>query len=207
MLAVVAVVAVVAAQVAQPTANQLVQRAQAHHRAAPALAASFEQEVASATFGTTSTARGAVEIRPRSRVRWSYRVGTRLEKSFISDGRTEWAVFHQRQTFCSRPAAQTTIGDALLGNNLLAGHTARLVTGSLASTGEQLVELTPRAAGANYTMQLALDPTGRINAIRTRDRFTTTNTLRFNWRTPARSPSFTFTPAAHPTYRRLPRCP
>ncbi len=148
-------------------ADAVVAKVQAFYKDTETLRAKFRQTVTNATFGRKSISDGYVWIKKPGKMRWDYyskKKPVQVTKSFISDGQTLWAVFHQDMQFFKQstkdnllPVAITFLaGKGDLSTDFIAAIDTRSGYGA---KGDYVVKLTPRKPNAQYkTLWLVVDP-------------------------------------------------
>lgn len=164
--------AVQAAETAGPAApaqrlnaDAVVARVQAFYVNAQRLTALFRQTYTNTTFGKQSVSDGKLWIKKPGKMRWDYRGNQRkVNKSFISDGTTLWAVEHDNKQVFKKNLEDDMLPVAvtfLYGK----GDLARDFRASLDTSGkygkksDYVLELSPRAPSAQYkTLYLVVDP-------------------------------------------------
>lgn len=146
-------------------ADQVVGKVQAFYTDTQQLTALFRQTYTNATFGKKSVSDGKVWIKKPGKMRWDYQ-GKRIkvQKSFISDGSTLWAVEHDNKQVLEQGLDDNMLPVAitfLYGK----GDLARDFTAALDGSGkygqknDYVLELTPRTPSAQYKkLYLVVDP-------------------------------------------------
>jgi outer membrane lipoprotein carrier protein len=147
------------------SADAVVARVQAFYVDAQRLTALFRQTYTNTTFGKQSVSDGKLWIKKPGKMRWDYRGNQRkVNKSFISDGTTLWAVEHDNKQVFKKNLEDDMLPVAvtfLYGK----GDLARDFRASLDTSGkygkksDYVLELSPRAPSAQYkTLYLVVDP-------------------------------------------------
>ncbi len=148
-------------------ADAVVAKVQAFYKDTETLRAKFRQTVTNTTFGRQSISDGYVWIKKPGKMRWDYyskKKPVKVTKSFISDGQTLWAVFHQDMQFFKQstkdnllPVAITFLaGKGDLSTDFVAAIDTRSGYGA---KSDYVVKLTPRKPNAQYkTLWLVVDP-------------------------------------------------
>ncbi len=125
------------------------------------LKAKFRQEVVNSTFGKSTISDGKVFIAKPGKMRWDFygkktrTRGRRVSRSFVSDGKGLFAVFHDtKQVFVKDmendllPVAITFLHGS---GNLARDFSSKIDTsGKYGSEGDVVLELTPKEAAAQY---------------------------------------------------------
>jgi outer membrane lipoprotein carrier protein len=146
-------------------ADAVVARVQTFYVDAQRLTALFRQTYTNTTFGKQSVSDGKLWIKKPGKMRWDYRGNQRkVNKSFISDGTTLWAVEHDNKQVFKKDLEEDMLPVAvtfLYGK----GDLARDFRASLDTSGkygkksDYVLELSPRAPSAQYkTLYLVVDP-------------------------------------------------
>jgi len=154
-----------------PTADQVVDRVQAFYKQNEQLTAKFRQVYTNATFGKKSVSDGMVWLKKRGgKMRWDYYKKSRgdtpptVSKSFLSDGKTLWAVEHDNKQYFKRslkdavlPVAVTFLtGQGDLKQNFKATLDK---SGTYGSKRDHVLKLIPLAPSAQYkTLWLVVSP-------------------------------------------------
>lgn len=146
-----------------PTA--VVERVQAFYVDTRQLTALFRQTYTNTTFGKKSVSDGKLWIKKPGKMRWDYRGKQRkVNKSFISDGVTLWAVEHDNKQVFKKSIEDDLLPVAitfLYGKGDLARdfQAALDTSGKYGKQSDYVLELTPRAPSAQYkTLYLVVDP-------------------------------------------------
>ncbi len=159
------------------SAEQIVSKVQAFYESTPQLRAKFRQTVINKTFGPRPPSDGKLYIKKPTgnakigKMRWEYygqksrNHDRKVVKSFLSDGKTLWAVFHEDKHYYVKtiesdllPVAVTFLSGK---GDLNKEFTAELDTsGKYGDKGDLVVKLTPRQPSAQYKyLWLVVDPT------------------------------------------------
>lgn len=146
-------------------AGTIVSRVQGFYTDAKQLTALFRQTYTNSTFGKKSISDGKVWIKKPGKMRWDYK-GKRIkvQKSFVSDGMTLWAVEHD-----NKQVLQQSLGDNMLPVAITflygKGDLSRDFTAILDNSGkygkksDYVLALTPRTPSAQYKkLYLVVDP-------------------------------------------------
>jgi len=148
-------------------ATEYVEKVQAFYADAKTFTASFTQVVKNKTFGRESTSSGKVFFMKPGRMRWDYeskKKRKKITKSFLSDGKTLWAVFPSEHEYYKGSLKNVALPVAIsfLGGqgNLTASFDVALAKNSgLGDDGDPVLRLTPKKTTARYTtLWLVLDP-------------------------------------------------
>ncbi|HET6610669.1 MAG TPA: outer membrane lipoprotein carrier protein LolA [Kofleriaceae bacterium] len=150
---------------AQAVADRVIARVQAFYDDTAHLTAKFRQTYTNATFGRNSVSSGRVWLKKPGKMRWDY-INThgKVDKSFISDGKTLWAVEHDnKQAYIKNlndealPVAVTFLtGTGQLGREFKVALDKSKTYGA---AGDYVLELTPKKRTAQYkTLWLVVDP-------------------------------------------------
>ncbi len=148
-------------------AGDVVTKVQAFYKDTETLRAKFRQTVTNKTFGRKSFSDGFVWIKKPGKMRWDYyskKMKSQVTKSFISDGATIWAVFHQDLQFFKQSTKDNLLPVAITflagQGDLSADFTSEIDTKSgYGAKGDYVVKLTPRKPNAQYkTLWLVVDP-------------------------------------------------
>ncbi|MCG8417385.1 MAG: outer membrane lipoprotein carrier protein LolA [Proteobacteria bacterium] len=147
------------------SADEIVIKVQEFYNQAQQLTAFFRQTYTNTTFGTESISNGKVWIKKPGMMRWDYKSkGKRVNKSFISDGTTLWAVEHDNKQVLKKSLERNLLPVAitfLYGKGDLArDFAAKLdMSGTYGKKSDHVLELTPRRPSAQYKMlYLVVDP-------------------------------------------------
>lgn len=147
-------------------AGAVVARVQAFYVDAQRLTALFRQTYTNTTFGKQSVSDGKLWIKKPGKMRWDYRgeKGSKVKKSFISDGTTLWAVEHDNKQVFKKNLEDDMLPVAitfLYGKGDLARdfRAALDTSGKYGKKTDYVLELSPRAPSAQYkTLYLVVDP-------------------------------------------------
>jgi outer membrane lipoprotein carrier protein len=146
-------------------ADAVVARVQAFYVDAQRLTALFRQTYTNTTFGKQSVSDGKLWIKKPGKMRWDYRGNQRkVNKSFISDGTTLWAVEHDNKQVFKKNLEEDMLPVAvtfLYGKGDLARDfkAALDTSGKYGKKSDYVLELSPRAPSAQYkTLYLVVDP-------------------------------------------------
>jgi outer membrane lipoprotein carrier protein len=196
------------------TADAVIDKVQAFYKDTTQLRAKFRQTVTNNTFGTKSVSDGYVYIKKPGKMRWDYyskKTPRKQTKSFISDGTTIWAVFHQDLQYYKKsvkddllPVAITFLsgtGDLRKDFNAAIDSTKKF-----GKKGDHILKLTPKRPNAQYkTLWLVVDPkTFRVKESVVLNANNDTNQFRFydgDTTKPVLSSWFVFNERANKKYR------
>ena len=153
------------------SANQVVDRVQSFYKTNEQLTAKFRQVYSNVTFGKKSVSDGKVWLKKRGgKMRWDYYKKARgnmmptVNKSFLSDGKTLWAVEHDNKQYFKRslkdavlPVAVTFLtGQGDLKQNFKASLDR---SGTYGSKRDHVLKLIPLSPSAQYkTLWLVVSP-------------------------------------------------
>jgi outer membrane lipoprotein carrier protein len=153
------------ASAGEPTAADVVAGVQKYYKDAKRFTATFEQSYENTTFGKTMKSAGKVLIKKPGNMRWDYAERKQWVKSFISDGKTLWAIEHDNKQAFKQSLKDNLLPVAvtfLLGKGKLERNfTAKLDTSSTYADreGDIVLELTPKKPSAQYkTLWLVVAP-------------------------------------------------
>lgn len=144
-------------------ANGVVDKVQAFYVDTAHLRAKFRQTVVNKTFGRKTISDGRVYIKKPGKMRWDYYKKNKRTrktpntKSFISDGKTLWAVFHGNKEYYEKniendllPVAITFLSGK---GDLRTDFKAALDrSGKYGKKSDYVLELTPKKPSAQYKM-------------------------------------------------------
>lgn len=189
------VAAVEPAKISKPAsldASQVVGRVQSFYQNNKRLSAKFRQVYTNSTFGKKSVSDGKVWLKKEGgKMRWDYYRKSRknkaaiVNKSFLSDGETLWAVEHDNKQYFRRslkdavlPVAVTFLtGQGNLSENF---RPSLDTTGKYGSKSSYVVKLVPKKPSAQYktlwlvvsrdnfrvTQSIVLEASGNTNHFR-----------------------------------------
>ncbi len=156
------------AKAEQLKAGEIVERIQKFYEKTGGLTAKFQQRYKNTTFGKTTKSSGKVYIKKPGKMRWDYaekvRGKTKTVKSFVSDGKTLWAVEHDNKQAFKKdlekdllPVAVTFLyGEGDLARDFDAEMETKKKFGK---KGEYVLKLTPKKPSAQYkTLWLVVSP-------------------------------------------------
>lgn len=197
---------------ADDAAADIVRKVQTFYTKTKTLSAKFRQIVTNKVFGDKRVSDGRVWIKKPGKMRWDYK-GKKLavEKSFISDGTTLWAVEHDNKQAATRSLKETTLPVAvtfLYGKgDLMRDFSPKLDnSGRYGKKSDYVLELTPRIPSAQYKkLYLVVDRSDyRVKQSIVINASGESNHFMFfepNTKRPVKDSWFTFNPSAHRTYR------
>ncbi len=153
------------------SADQVVDRVQSFYKTNEQLTAKFRQVYSNVIFGKKSVSDGKVWLKKRGgKMRWDYYKKSRgkgvatVNKSFLSDGKTLWAVEHDNKQYFKRslkdavlPVAVTFLtGQGDLKQNFKASLDR---SGTYGSKRDHVLKLIPLSPSAQYkTLWLVVSP-------------------------------------------------
>ena len=157
---------------AKVTADQVVNRVQGFYKSNAQLSAVFRQTYTNTTFGKKSISDGKVWLKKAGgKMRWDYYKKRRgaskkgiVDKSFLSDGQTLWAVEHGNKQYFKRSLKDAVLPVAvtfLTGQgNLTSDFNASLDTsGKYGKKTDKVLKLMPKKPSAQYkTLWLVVNP-------------------------------------------------
>lgn len=154
-----------AAVPAQAVADRVIRRVQAFYDDTQHLTAKFRQTYVNDTFGRRSVSSGRVWLKKPGKMRWDYRgEKRRVEKSFISDGTTLWAVEHDNKQAFKKSLDDEALPVAvtfLTGTGDLTREFKVSLdkSGKYGAAGDYVLELRPKQPTAQYkVLWLVVDP-------------------------------------------------
>jgi len=146
------------------SAAEVAANVDAYYAGISTLTAQFEQRYTNTTFGKEQTSAGKVYLSKPGKMRFDYRVGKRVTKAFIADGKRAWLVDRANKQYAVQPISSAVVPVAvsfLTGNGTLSKdfHVALATGKSYGAKGDYVLELTPKKTSAAYsTLWLAVDP-------------------------------------------------
>jgi len=153
------------------TAKQVVDQVQAFYKSNRQLSAKFRQVYTNATFGKKSVSDGKVWLKKEGgKMRWDYYKKTSkaaqatVNKSFLSDGQTLWAVEHDNKQYFKRSLKDAVLPVAvtfLTGQgDLSANFDSSLdASGTYGGKSDYVLKLVPKKPSAQYkTLWLVVSP-------------------------------------------------
>jgi outer membrane lipoprotein-sorting protein len=163
------------------SADQIVAKVQAFYESTPHLRAKFRQTVINKTFGPRPPSDGKVYIKKPDKnaamgqgfgkMRWEYygqksrNRDRKVIKSFLSDGKTLWAVFHEDKAYYVKPIESDLLPVVVTflsgkGDLTREFNTELEQSGKYGDAGDLVVKLTPKTPSAQYKyLWLVVDPT------------------------------------------------
>ena len=153
------------------SASQVVDKVQAFYQGNRQLTAKFRQVYTNATFGKKSVSDGKVWLKKEGgKMRWDYykraRKGARatVNKSFLSDGNTLWAVEHDNKQYFKRSLKDAVLPVAvtfLTGQGDLSANfnSSMDTSGKYGGKRDHVLKLVPKKPSAQYkTLWLVVSP-------------------------------------------------
>ena len=149
------------------SADAVIGRVQSFYKDTKKLRAKFRQTVTNNVFGTKSVSDGYVYIKKPGKMRWDYyskKTPKKQTKSFISDGTTIWAVFHQDLQYYKKSVKDDLLPVAITflsgTGDLRKDFNASLDSSKkFGKKGDYILKLTPKRPNAQYkTLWLVVDP-------------------------------------------------